>query len=124
MFFQQCSQLEEGNFILDKQLSQNKLNVMKSAVSNTQQYDLHSMYKNFPQNADNSPECIKESDWVPLDYEIYQPYHIKLNRVPGLFEPVHAANKSNNQNEQKQGGRSGGGKKKKKKPRANKNKNQ
>ena len=29
----------------------------------------------------------KPSYWMPLDPDIYLPYHHKLNRVPCLFEP-------------------------------------
>lgn len=32
-------------------------------------------------------EIKKPSYWMPIDPEIYLPYHYKLNRVPCLFEP-------------------------------------
>jgi hypothetical protein len=77
--------LEPSSYLISKQPNDNKLNIMKS-VSNqmTNVFDLHFFYNVYKELDNEKPSC-----WLPLDTDLYLPYHHKLNRVPGLFEPFY-----------------------------------
>jgi hypothetical protein len=53
-------------------------------------FDLHFFYTGF-----KDPSRHKEAVWIPIDPELYLPYHYKLNRVPCLFEPVYLRDNNN-----------------------------
>lgn len=46
-------------------------------------FDLHFYYTGF-----EVVEKSKVAAWIPIDPELYLPYHYKLQRVPCLFEPI------------------------------------
>jgi len=80
--FEKLENLPEDNYLLSKVESENKLSLMKAADKSRCNFDLHFHFTGF-----DSDKKDKESHWLPVDPEIYLPYHNQLSRVPCLFEP-------------------------------------
>ena len=83
--FEKLMNMETNNYLIKKQPNEPKLNLMKSEKSKQPGlFDLHFFYNGFKVvETDEKPSC-----WLPIDPELYLPYHHKLNRVPCLFDPV------------------------------------
>ena len=82
--FDKLLALDEGNFLLTREASEEKLNIYKSSVAKSGAFDLHFFYNGFAVD-----EKEKAASLIPVDPELLLPYHLTLNRVPCLFEPVY-----------------------------------
>ena len=91
--FEKFIHLEDSNYLITKEPNDDKLNILKSTQSRSNAFDLHFYYNGF-----NIDEKAKPPVWLPIDPELYLPYHIKLNRVPALFEPLREREKNSPKN--------------------------
>jgi hypothetical protein len=87
--FERFMGLEESNYLITKESNDDKLSILKSTQARSNAFDLHFFYTGF-----NADERAKPPVWLSIDPELYLPYHIKLNRVPALFEPVREREKT------------------------------
>jgi hypothetical protein len=71
--------LPQDHYLLSKDSNENKFSIMKSGRSQGS-FDLHYFYNQLEKSD-------KRTSWLPVDPEIYFPYHHQLSRVPCLFEP-------------------------------------
>ncbi|RNA44600.1 little elongation complex subunit 2 isoform X1 [Brachionus plicatilis] len=82
-FITKIKENDIGTYLVTKDPNKNNFNILKSTKRHRpESFDLHFYYNGFL-----GEDFKKLSYWMPIDFTIYLPYHFKLNRVPGLFEP-------------------------------------
>ena len=83
--FDKLTGLEAGNYLLTKEVKEEKLVIYKSTPAKSGSFDLHFFYNGVL----NVEQKEKPHVLIPIDTEAYLPYHITLHKVPGLFEPIY-----------------------------------
>jgi hypothetical protein len=89
--FERLLSFEQGNYLLTKELSEQKLCVFKSTPQlKSAAFDLHFFYNNGDSFvSDEGEKRQKPHAWIPIDTECNLPYQVSLCRVPCVFEPVY-----------------------------------
>lgn len=82
--FEKLQDLDVGNYLLTKEANEENLSIYKSSQPKSGAFDLHFFYNGYTVEEKEKPPM-----WLPIDPELLLPYHITLNRVPCLFEPVY-----------------------------------
>lgn len=71
--------LPQDHYLLSKDSHEDRFSIMKAGRSEGS-FDLHYFYSQLE-------KVEKKASWLPVDPEVYFPYHHQLSRVPCLFEP-------------------------------------
>jgi len=81
--FEKLQSLDAGNYLLMKEVNEDKLNIFKSNQPKSGAFDLHFFYNGFNVEEKEKPHVL-----MSIDTETYLQYQITMKKSPCLFEPI------------------------------------